>query len=103
MSTQNIRFKAENDRNYNFYWLVDLSIRDTLGLTPAENQSLSALGQVIKHPKIELPKNVIEHMTEFAVTNPVLNFFCEITQFRSLFQAPLPSLCAKAFRTTLVF
>lgn len=27
MSTQNIRFKAENDRNYNYYWLVDLSIR----------------------------------------------------------------------------
>ena len=71
MSTQNIRFKAENDRNYNFYWLVDLSIRDTLGLTPAENQSLSSLGQLIKHPKIELPQNVIEHMAEFAVTNPV--------------------------------
>lgn len=71
MSTQNIRFKAENDRNYNYYWLVDLSIRDTLGLTPAENQSLSSLGQVIKHPKIELPQNVIEHMAEFAVTNPV--------------------------------
>ena len=51
------------------YWLVDLSIHDTLGLTPAENQSLSSLGQVIKHPKIELPKNTSAHMAEFAVTN----------------------------------
>ena len=71
MTTENVRFKAENDRNYNYYWLVNLCVRDTLGLTPADNKSLKALGKVINRPKIELPGKVIEHMAAFAVSNPV--------------------------------
>ncbi|MCR5776273.1 MAG: hypothetical protein K6G84_02520 [Lachnospiraceae bacterium] len=71
MTTETARFKAENDKNYNYYWLVNLSVRDTLGLTPADNKSLKALGKVINRPKIELPDRVIEHMATFAVCNPV--------------------------------
>ena len=71
MTTENVRFKAENDRNYNYYWLVNLCVRDTLGLTPADNKSLKALGKVINRPKIDLPVKVIEHMAAFAVSNPV--------------------------------
>lgn len=71
MTTENVWFKAENDKNYNYYWLVDLNIRDTLGLTPADNKSLKALGKVINRPKIELPNKVIKHMAAFAVSNPV--------------------------------
>lgn len=71
MTTENVRFKAENDRNYNYYWLVNLCVRDTLGLTPADNKSLKALGKVINRPKIDLPNKVIEHMAAFAVSNPV--------------------------------
>ena len=71
MTTENVRFKAENDRNYNYYWLVNLCVRDTLGLTPADNKSLKALGKVINRPKIDLPGRVIEHMAAFAVSNPV--------------------------------
>lgn len=71
MTTENVKIKAENDRNYNYYWLINLSVRDTLGLTPADNKSLKALGKVIERPKIELSQKVIEHMAAFAVTNPV--------------------------------
>ncbi len=71
MTTESVRLKAENDKNYNYYWLVNLCIRDTLGLTPADNKSLKALGKVINRPKIELPGKVLEHMADFAVSNPV--------------------------------
>lgn len=71
MTTENVRFKASNDKNYNYYWLVNLCVRDTLGLTPADNKSLKALGKVINRPKIELPVKVIKHMAAFAVSNPV--------------------------------
>ena len=71
MTTKNVLIKAENDAHYNYYWLVDLCVRDTLGLTPADNKSLKALGQVINHPKIDLPPNTIEHMAIYAVTDPV--------------------------------
>lgn len=71
MTTENVRFKAENDKNYNYYWLVNLNVRDTLGLTPADNKSLKALGKVINRPKLELPGKVIEHMADFAISNPV--------------------------------
>lgn len=63
MTTENVRFKAENDKNYNYYWLVNLCVRDTLGLTPADNKSLKSLGKVISRPKIELPSKVIENMS----------------------------------------
>lgn len=71
MTTENVCFKAENDKNYNYYWLVNLCVRDTLGLTPADNKSLKALGNVINRPKIEIPGTAIEHMADFAVSNPV--------------------------------
>ena len=71
MTTENVCFKAENDSNYNYYWLINLNVRDTLGLTPAENKSLKALGKVIGRPKLELPPKVIENMAAFAVSNPI--------------------------------
>ena len=71
MTTKNVRFKAENDRNYNYYWLVNLAVRDTLGLTPADNKSLKALGNVINRPKITLPPDAINHMSAYAVDHPV--------------------------------
>lgn len=71
MTVENVEFKAENDRHYNYYWLVNLRVRDTLGLTPADNKSLKALGKVIGRPKIELPQGAIEHMAAFAVAHPV--------------------------------
>ena len=71
MTTEYVHFTATNDRNRNYYWLVNHCVRDTLGLTPAENKSLKALGNVIHRPKIELPNKVIEHMAAFAISNPV--------------------------------
>ena len=71
MTTESVRFTTANDRNRNYYWLIKLCVRDTLGLTPADNRSLKALGKVIGRPKIELPGGVIEHMAAFAVSNPV--------------------------------
>lgn len=71
MSTDSIKVKAESDANYNYYWLISLCIRDTLGLTPADNKSLKALGRVIGKPKIELPPNTIENMMVYAVRDPV--------------------------------
>ena len=71
MTTENVSFKAESNRNYDYYWLLTLCVRDTLGLTPADNKSLKALGKVINRPKIDLPNKVIEHMAAFAVSNPV--------------------------------
>lgn len=71
MTTEYVHFTATNDKNRNYYWLVNLCVRDTLGLTPAENKSLKALGKVIHRPKIELPNNVIEHMAAFAISNPL--------------------------------
>ncbi len=71
MTTEYVYFTAANDKYRNYYWLVNLCVRDTLGLTPADNRSLKALGNVIHRPKIELPHRVIEHMAAFAVDNPV--------------------------------
>ena len=64
-------FKAENGRNYNYYWIIDLNVRDTLGLTPADNKLLKSLGKVIDMPKLELPSGAIEHMSAYAVSNPI--------------------------------
>ena len=71
MSTRTIYIKTASDENRNYYWLVTLNIRDTLGLTPADHKSLKSLGKLIKRPKIELDKGVIEHMSSFAVSNPI--------------------------------
>lgn len=71
MTTEYVHFTASNDKNRNYYWLINLCVRDTLGLTPADNRSLKALGKVINRPKIELPGKVIEHMAAFAVCNPI--------------------------------
>lgn len=71
MSTENIYIKAENDPHYNYYWLINLRIRDTLGLTPAEHKSLMELGKLIHRPKISLPAGTIEQMAVYALLNPV--------------------------------
>ncbi len=71
MTTENIYLKAEYDSSFNYYWLIRLTVRDTLGLTPADNKSLKAMGKVIGRPKIELPPDTIEHMAAFAVRDPV--------------------------------
>lgn len=71
MTTEYVYFTAANDNNRNYYWIVNLCVRDTLGLTPADNKSLKALGKVIGRPKITLPDEAIEHMSAFAVSNPL--------------------------------
>lgn len=73
MSCENIYLTAP-DKGRNYYWLCRLTVRDTLGLSPADNKSLKALGLVIHRDKIELPNGVIEHMADFAVRHPV-DFF----------------------------
>ena len=70
MTTEYVYFTAANDIHRNYYWLVNLTIRDTLGLTPADNKSLKALGDVLQRPKIDLPGETIKHMSSFAVLNP---------------------------------
>lgn len=72
ISTEKIRLQASTDCYRNFYWLVDLTVRDTLGLTPANNKSLKALGLTINRPKIELPDDVISNMSRLAVSDPLL-------------------------------
>ena len=74
MTTENVFIKAEGDKYYNSYWLLNLCVRDTLGLTPADNKSLKALGNTIKKPKIELSRDEISNMTAFALQNPVRYF-----------------------------
>ena len=71
MSTEAIKFRAETDNSYNNYYLVDLQIRDTMGLTPAEHKSLAALGNVINREKINLKDGYIEHMSAYAATDPI--------------------------------
>lgn len=71
MTTDNLRIKAEKDKSYNYYWLIDVNVRDTLGLTPAEHKSLKALGNIINIPKIELDEGIIERMAMYARTNPI--------------------------------
>lgn len=74
MTTENVSLKIANDANYNRYWLVSLSVRDTLGLTPAENKSLDALAKTINRRKVVLPVEAIKYMSSYAVSNPV-NFY----------------------------
>ena len=71
MTTRDINMKAEYDSTYNQYWLIRLTIRDTLGLTPADHKSLKALGEVTGRKKIELAPGVITRMAEYAVTDPI--------------------------------
>ena len=93
MTTEHVHFTATNDKNRNYYWLVNLCVRDTLGLTPAENKSLKALGKVIHRPKIELPHNVIEHMAAFAISNPL-----EYYKYAMNDADIVVSFCAELFR-----
>ena len=93
MTTESVHFTTANDRNRNYYWLINLCVRDTLGLTPADNKSLRALGKVIGRPKIELPGRVIEHMAVFAVSNPV-----EYYKYAMNDADIVVSFCAELFR-----
>jgi len=70
MTTENLFFRAETDSNFNYYWLINLCVRDTLGLTPADNKSLHALGKVINKPKVELPDGAIGKMSIYALEHP---------------------------------
>lgn len=114
MTTENVRFRAENDANYNYYWLVNLTVRDTLGLTPADNKSLNALGNVIGRPKIVLPDKVIAHMSSFAVSNPVeyykyamndadivVSFCAELFQFNHSIPMTLSSAAAASMYVSI--
>lgn len=58
------------DRNGDYYYILDFTIRDTLSLTPDETKSLKVLGSVIKQEKVELPSGAIENMSSFAIENP---------------------------------
>ena len=71
MTTKSIQTKIEKDNKFNHYWLVKITVRDTMGLSPADNKSLKALGEVINMPKIELEKGLIDRMCEFAISNPI--------------------------------
>lgn len=93
MTTEQMHIKAENDPYFNYYWLVSLCVRDTLGLTPADNKSLKALGLVIGRPKIDLPKGVIENMAMFAINSPV-----EYYNYAMNDADIVVSFCAELFR-----
>ncbi len=71
MTPENVYLKIEKDKKYNYYWLVKLNIRDTLGLTPENNKSLKSLGKVIGREKIELPEDTINRMQKFLLEKPV--------------------------------
>ena len=71
MTTENVYMKAEIGNDWNYYWLVNLTVRDTLGLTPADNKSLKSLGHVIGREKIELPAGAIERMASYALHHPI--------------------------------
>ncbi len=114
MSTEDIRLKVENDKNYNNYWLINLSVRDTLGLTPADNKSLKELGKLIGKNKIELPKDVIKNMDTYLLTNPVdyyeyamndadivVAFCSELFQRNHAVPMTLSSAAAKAMRESI--
>ena len=114
MSTENVHFSAANDRSRNYYWLLNLCIRDTLGLTPADHKSLESLGKLIKKPKITLPQGVIEHMAAFAVYDPVafynyamndadivISFCSELFQFNHAIPVTLSSAAASAIYVSI--
>ncbi len=69
MSMKPVKMSASTDTNYNSYWFMDVTVRDTMGLTPADGKSLKNLGDVIGVPKIALPDGVIEHMADYLVNN----------------------------------
>ena len=73
MTTEYVHFTAANDKNRNYYWLVNLSVRDTLGLTPADNKSLKALGKVIHS------KELFGHFFGYLVQ---LRILCMVADFR---------------------
>ena len=114
MSTEYVHFSAANDRSRNYYWLLNLCIRDTLGLTPADHKSLESLGKLIKRPKITLPQGVIEHMAAFAVNDPVafydyamndadivISFCSELFQFNHAIPVTLSSAAASAIYVSI--
>ena len=115
MTVEKTRFKAENDRYYNYYWLIDLRVRDTLGLTPAENKSLDALGKVIGKQKIVLPDGAIAHMCDYAVRYPVqfyeyamndadivVSFCSELFQANHAVPMTLSSAAATSMRNSIM-
>ena len=69
-TTEHCYFRVPADRKNNYYWVCDLTVRDTLSLTPADNKSLKSLGNVIGMHKVVLPEGAIEHMSSFAVIDP---------------------------------
>jgi len=115
MTVEKTLFKAENDRYYNYYWLIDLRVRDTLGLTPAENKSLDALGKVIGKQKIVLPDGAIAHMCDYAVRYPVqfyeyamndadivVSFCSELFQANHAVPMTLSSAAATSMRNSIM-
>lgn len=73
-TTEHYYCRVSPDRYRDYFFILDLAIRDTLSLTPAENKSLKALAKGIKRNKVELPSGAIEHMSSFALANPQLYF-----------------------------
>ena len=115
MTVEKTRLKAENDRYYNYYWLIDLKVRDTLGLTPDENKSLKALGKVIGKQKMELPEGVISNMCDYAVRCPVeyyeyamndadivVSFCSELFQANHAVPMTLSSAAATSMRNSIM-
>lgn len=74
MTTESVEFKIESDQYYNYYYLINLKVRDTCGLTPADHKSLRALGNVIKRPKIDLCGGAISNMTCLGRFSPIVYY-----------------------------
>lgn len=114
MTTKSVRFRAEIDKNYNYYWLLNLTIRDTLGLTPADNKTFKALGEVINKPKRVLPAHAIVNMSSFAISHPieyyeyamndsdiVVSFCSELFQCNHVIPMTLSSAAASAMYNSI--
>ena len=71
ISVEKMRFKAANDQYFNYFWLIDLTVRDTLGLTPDEYKSLADLGTVTGIKTIDPPDIAIADKSAYAVHFPV--------------------------------
>ena len=65
--------KSVATRNgWNYFYPIELHIRDSLCSAPSKERSLSALGEVVGIPKVDLPTDNKEHMDSVLVENPTL-------------------------------
>lgn len=115
MTTESVECKIESDRYYNYYYLINLKVRDTCGLTPADHKSLRALGEVINRPKIELCDGSISRMVVLGKFYPIIYYgyamndadividFCsELFQRNHAIPMTLSSAAARAMKLSIM-